>query len=176
MSAVMLTGFMGTGKTTVGRALAARLQKPFVDTDEQVERLAGCSIAAIFATKGEAHFRALERRVVAETAQQDAVVATGGGAIVDPLNYQHMHAAGTIVCLTADVDVLVARTASDTTRPLLPAAERRARIAALLAERAGAYAQADAVIDTSQRSIAAVVEEIVSFLCHRRDRREGGES
>ena len=112
MSVVTLTGFMGTGKTTVGRLLADRLHKPFVDTDARIEQVEGCSVAAIFATKGEPYFRTLERRVVAAAVAEDAVVATGGGAIVDAENYRRMHAAGPIVCLTADTEVISANSTS----------------------------------------------------------------
>ena len=161
---VILTGFMGTGKTTVGRRLAQRLGKQFVDTDEQIEQLEGRSIAAIFATDGEAYFRALERRVVAAAMQMDAVVATGGGAIADSANLERMRAAGPIICLTADLEVILQRTAADTSRPLLGDTARRERISELLGQRAAAYARADVSIDTSQRSIDAVLDDIVTFL------------
>ncbi len=97
---VILTGFMGTGKTTVGQRLAQRLGKASVDTDECIEQLEGRPIAAIFGSDGEAYFRALERRVVVEAVRKDAVVATGGGAIVDPITLARMRAAGAIEILT----------------------------------------------------------------------------
>jgi len=172
MSSVILTGFMGTGKTTIGRLLAERLHVRFIDTDARIEELEGRSVAAVFAEEGEPYFRAVERRVIAEAVQTDAVVATGGGAIVDPVNYRCMHAAGPIVCLTADPDVIFARTATDNGRPLLNNGERRARITELLAERAAAYAQADITVDTSHADVRATVDEILARL---RDstRREG---
>jgi shikimate kinase len=166
MSIVTLTGFMGTGKTTVGRLLADRLGKPFVDTDQRIEQLEGCPVASIFATKGEPYFRTLERRVVAAAVTEDAVVATGGGAIVDAENYRYMHTAGPIVCLTADVDVILERTANDSTRPLLDRGARASRVRQLLAARAVAYGQADLTIDTSRRTAEAVVDEILAFLRH----------
>ena len=161
---VILTGFMGTGKTTVGRRLAQRLDKQFVDTDQQIEELEGRSIALIFTTEGEAYFRAVERGAVARAVQMDAVVATGGGAIVDPTNLERMRTAGPIICLTADVDVIMQRTAADTSRPLLDDRERRARVTDLLSQRAAAYAQADVTIDTSNRSVEAVLDDILAFL------------
>jgi shikimate kinase len=161
---VSLTGFMGTGKTTVGRLLAQRLRKPFIDSDERIEQLEGCSVATLFADRGEPNFRALERQVVADAVQTDAVVATGGGAIVDPVTYQRMHEAGPIVCLVADVETILRRTAADRTRPLLENGERRTRISQLLSERAAAYARADVTVDTTGRDVEAVLEDILSFL------------
>jgi len=164
MSVVTLTGFMGTGKTTVGQRLAQRLSKPFIDTDTRIEKLAGVSVAAIFADRGEPYFRTLEKQVIAEVACADAVVATGGGAIVNPENYACLHAAGPIVCLQADAEVIVARTGTDTSRPLLGSGERRARVRQLLAERAPAYALADLTIDTSHCDVETIVNDIVTFL------------
>ena len=166
MSAVILTGFMGTGKTTIGRLLAERLHQPFIDTDARIEQLEGATVATIFAQKGEPYFRQLERRVVADALTHDAVVATGGGAIVDPENCRRMRAAGAIICLSAAVDVILGRTAG-ASRPLLPPAERRARICELLAARAAAYAQADLTVDTSSRSAQDVAQEIIAFLRQR---------
>lgn len=162
----MLTGFMGTGKTTVGRVLAERLRKPFIDTDARIEEAEGCSIAVLFATKGEPYFRSRERQTVADAVREDAIVATGGGAIVDADNFACMRAAGPIVCLAADPEVIVQRTGGSA-RPLLETADRRARVSQLLAERAAVYARADLTIDTSHRTVAAVVEEILSFLHSR---------
>ena len=161
---VILTGFMGTGKTTVGRRLAQTLGKQFLDTDQQIEDLEGRSVAAIFAADGEAYFRAVERRVVAQAVQMDAVVATGGGAIADTTNLERMRAAGPIICLTADVEEILQRTGADESRPLLGDGEPRARVSQLLSQRAAAYAQADVIIDTSHRSVDAVLDDILAFL------------
>ena len=166
MTTVILTGFMGTGKTSIGQRLATRLGAPFVDTDALVERAAGRSVAAIFAADGEAAFRSAERRAVSEALDVPrAVVATGGGAIADPVNLVALRAAAPIVCLTARPDVILRRARhSGPTRPLLQGADPAARIAALLAERAPAYAQADHTIDTSDRSPEQIVATIVDLL------------
>lgn len=166
MTIVVLTGMMGTGKTSVGERLAARLGAPFVDTDALVERAAGRSVAAIFARDGEAAFRAAERRAIAEAlATPGAVVATGGGAIVDAGNLAALRAAAPIVCLTAHPDVILRRArAAGPSRPLLQGDDPAGRIAALLAERAAAYGQADLRIDTSQRPLDDVVAEVLGFL------------
>ncbi|MGD9764052.1 MAG: shikimate kinase [Candidatus Binatia bacterium] len=171
MTTVVLTGFMGTGKTRVGEQLAARLRVPFVDTDALVEKAEGRSVAAIFAADGEAAFRAAERRAIAAAvAVPAAVVATGGGAIADPANLAALRAAAPIVCLAARPDVILARARkAGPTRPLLQGDDAAARITALLAERAPAYAQADATIDTSDQGVEAVVEAIVEFLRRRHE-------
>ena len=169
MTIVVLTGMMGTGKTSVGERLAAQLGAAFVDTDVLVERAAGRSVAAIFASDGEAAFRAAEKRAIREALTVPrAVVATGGGAIVDAENLAALRAAAPVICLTARPDVILARArAAGPTRPLLQDADPAARIAALLAARAPAYAQADLTIDTSARALADVVADVVAFLRRR---------
>ncbi|MBX3025750.1 AAA family ATPase [bacterium] len=171
MTIVVLTGMMGTGKTAVGERLATRLGAAFVDTDALVERAAGRSVAEIFATAGEAAFRAAERRAIADAlAVPRAVVSTGGGAIVDPDNLAALRAAAPIVCLTARPEVILERArAARVVRPLLQGDDPAARLAALLAERAAAYAQADLTLDTSGRGVDDVVADVLAFL-----RRRGG--
>jgi shikimate kinase len=163
---VFLTGFMGTGKTAVGAALARRLGRRFVDLDDEIERSAGLTIAAIFARFGEREFRRRERQALALVAVLDgAIVATGGGTVVDRGNRAAMHTAGRIVCLTADVDVILARVGGGKDRPLLAAAsDRAARVQELLTERAEAYADADLKIDTSGKTIAFVCQEVTDGL------------
>lgn len=166
MTTVILTGMMGTGKSSVGQRVAAQLGAPFVDTDALVEEAAGCSVAEIFARDGEAAFRAAERRAIAAAlARPRAVVATGGGAIVDPDTRAALRAAAPIVCLTARPEVILRRArAAGPTRPLLQGDDPAGRIAALLAERAPAYAEADLTIDTSTRPLDDVVAEVLGFL------------
>jgi shikimate kinase len=165
MATVVLTGFMATGKTSVGERLAKRLSRPFVDTDRLVERAEGRSIEAIFATDGEAYFRAAERRAIDEAlGVGGAVIATGGGAIVDPQNFAALHSAAPIVCLTARAEILAARARAMGNRPLLAGRDPRPQIDRLLAERAPAYARADLIIDTSDRTVDEVVDQIVEYL------------
>ncbi len=176
MTTVVLTGFMGTGKTSVGERLAARLGARFVDTDALVEQAEGRSVAAIFAADGEAAFRAAERRAIAAAlAEPHAVVATGGGAVTDPQTLATLRAAAPLVCLTAPPEVILARVqAAGPTRPLLQDPEPAARIRALLAERAAAYGAADLTVDTAAQPIDAVVDTIAAFLQARG--RTGGEA
>lgn len=151
---VFLTGFMGVGKTRVGRILARQLGRCFLDTDLMVEQRAGKSISEIFAAEGEARFRQLEHACVLETCQRpDAVVALGGGAITRADNIAAVRCAGVLVCLKADVDTIFARVRRRSNRPLLagltPPAQR-AKIKFLLRERAPYYEQAHLALYTTQ--------------------------
>jgi shikimate kinase len=152
---VILAGFMGTGKTEVGRRLAISLGWTFVDTDALVESVAGRSISAIFADEGEAAFRAREREAVTRAcAMPAAVVAVGGGALLDPENRRRLLAAGPVICLRAQPGELARRLGAARDRPLLNGEgtatedQRLARIEALLAERAPVYALATHAVDT----------------------------
>jgi len=162
---IILTGFMGTGKTEVGRRLARTLGRTFVDTDRLVEMKAGRRVAEIFATQGEAAFRALEREAVTEAcAIPDAVVATGGGALLDRDNRRRLAAAGPIVCLTASPEEILRRIPDASSRPLLASAktksERLERIQSLLAARESAYASATHAIDTTGLTVDQVVDRV----------------
>ncbi|OFV87391.1 MAG: hypothetical protein A3J75_01900, partial [Acidobacteria bacterium RBG_16_68_9] len=151
MATVVLTGFMGTGKTRIGQELARRLGRPFIDTDELIERAEGRPTSEVFAKRGEPYFRNVERKAVVQAvASSDAVIATGGGAIGDPEILACLQAAGPIVCLTASPEVILARTPAGSAgdiRPLLKGGSPRQRIAELLAARAPAYAGAELTVD-----------------------------
>ena len=163
---IILAGFMATGKSSVGKRLAARLGQEFVDLDALIEARAGMAIPAIFRAQGEAAFRALESQAArAVAARQGCVVATGGGAIVDPENLRAFQQSGVVITLTADVETILGRIGEGSDRPMLRDADKRERIQLLMAERAPAYARADFVVDTSSKNVAGVVEEIVVLLC-----------
>ncbi len=151
---IFLTGFMGVGKTRVGRILAQQLGRSFLDTDRMIEQRAGKTIAEIFADEGEAHFRQLERDCVLETCQRpDAIVALGGGAVTRADNVEAVRCAGILVCLKADVDTIFARVSRRTNRPLLAGLDpqaQRAKIESLLRERAPFYDQAHIELYTTQ--------------------------
>ncbi|MCE2484371.1 MAG: shikimate kinase [Desulfurellaceae bacterium] len=160
---IILTGFMGTGKTQVGRRLAKRLGWRFIDTDLIIEQELGTSIRQLFAEKGEAYFRGQERRVIARVCQdQRCVIATGGGAIVDPANAQQLQNSGLLICLTATPEVIFARVRGNTDRPLLQAEDPLSTIRSLLARRSDAYARAQLTIDTSQQSVEQVVAVVLN--------------
>jgi shikimate kinase len=170
VASIILTGFMATGKSEVGRRLAHRLGRPFVDTDALVQDAAGRSVAEVFATEGEARFRALERdAVVRACAITDAVVATGGGTLIDAENRARLAAAGTIVCLTASPEVILERAGDDGSRPLLGGANgnKLQRIRDLLDERAGAYRSAAHAVDTTGLTVDEVVDRVGTLVAAR---------
>ncbi len=153
---IVLVGFMGTGKSTVGREVAGRLGRPFVDTDALVAARAGLPIPQIFALHGEEAFRDLEAQVVAEVAARPGqVIATGGGALLRPENVSRLRERGRLILLTASPEVILERLSRNglSERPLLfgalTPAERLERIRSLLRGREEAYAQADARVDTT---------------------------
>lgn len=164
---VWLVGMMGAGKSTVGPVLAARLHRAYVDTDAEIERSAGCSVAEIFDREGEAAFRARERELIDALAGSDAVVSLGGGAIAQAGMQERLARAGTVVYLRARADTLLARLGSCLDRPLLrdlPPAQREGRIAALLDARKGAYESAGIVVDTDAGRVPDLVEELLERL------------
>jgi 3-dehydroquinate synthase len=159
---VWLVGMMGAGKSTVGRGLARRLGRRFVDTDLEVERSAGASVAEIFAREGEPAFRRREREAI-EHVDGGAVVALGGGAIQQPGAREHLAGTGTVVYLRARPETLLARVGDPDSRPLLAglAPERRLeRLRELLAERRAAYESASIVLDTDAIPAAEVIEAL----------------
>jgi shikimate kinase len=164
MARLILTGFMGTGKTEVGRRLARTTSRAFVDTDNLVEVTVGHTIPEIFATEGEAGFRVHEREAVRQAvAVPDAIVATGGGALLDPESRRLLLGAGPVVCLTATAEEILRRVRGGADRPLLAGttdSERLAKIRDLLAARETTYRMATHQIDTTGRSIDDVAGEI----------------
>ncbi|MCB0996126.1 MAG: shikimate kinase [Acidimicrobiales bacterium] len=160
---VVLTGFMGTGKSTVGRVVADRLGFEFVDTDHLIEARHG-PIPEIFAAQGEAAFRELEHEVATELAERSSVVvSTGGRLLLDPRNVAPLSETGRVVCLTASVDTILARVSADGLgeRPLLSGEDPRGRIEQLLSDRAPAYACFTQVI-TDGLAAEEVADEVLA--------------
>ncbi len=154
-------GFMGTGKTSVGRTLAYALGLAFVDMDQIIEERAGKPISRIFAEEGEPHFRGLERSLVVElSAQSGLVVACGGGVVLNPDNILDYSRTGLVVCLTATPETIFERTARATHRPLLEQQDRFQRIVDLLEKRRALYASIPLQIDTTHLSTPQVSEII----------------
>lgn len=161
---LILAGFMGTGKSALGRQLAKRWRRPFIDTDDLVEKLAGRSIADIFAEHGEEHFRALERKVVEELLPEyGAVIACGGGLVVPPGMGALVRSKGVVITLFASVDTILRRTAGNSRRPLLRGDDPEARIRELMKKREQAYMKAGIAVYTDGRSLqqlCVIVERV----------------
>jgi shikimate kinase len=167
---VVLTGFMGTGKTSVGRRLAGELGVEFLDTDDLIENEARMPIKDIFGKFGEGHFRELEREVIkrVSSTMDGLVLSTGGGAIIDGTNRNRLKSWGKVICLTASVETILARVGDQDERPLLSGGEKRRSIERLLKGREPFYNESDLVIDTTTRGIDEVVSEIKGFLKGKR--------
>lgn len=160
MGHVWLIGMMGTGKTSVGRALAERLALPFYDTDATVAANAGMPIVEIFEHPGEPQFRDMERRAVRAIAPQaDGVVSTGGGVVLDPLNVELMRGSGTTVLLDVAVDILVARVADAADRPMVSGDPERL-VREIASARAESYRRAADIVVDGVGSVEVVVDRV----------------
>ncbi len=154
---------MGAGKTTIGRQLARLTGKTFYDSDHEIEARTGVRIPVIFEIEGEAGFRVRESEMIAELATlPNIVLATGGGAVLNPNNRQVLANHGTVIYLRAGIDDILARTQHDKNRPLLQTANPRAKLEALFAQRDPLYREvADVVIDTSRQNINTLVHRLL---------------
>ena len=161
-SNLILIGFMGTGKTSLGKLLAEKLGRGFIDIDQKIEQDAGLSIPQIFEKYGEKYFRELEKNAVKEiTQRRGLVIATGGGTIKDEENLRLLKSSGVIVCLTTEPEEILRRTERRGERPMLDAEEDRlTTIKKLLAERQQFYSQADYTIDTTDWSPLQIMNDI----------------
>ena len=165
---IVLVGLMGAGKTTVGRRLAAALALPFIDADDEIERAAGLPVAEIFARHGEPDFRRGERLVIARLLQGPPhVLATGGGAFVDPETRALVRAHAISVWLRADIDVLMRRVEKRDNRPLLHNGDPRAVMERLMAQRHPLYAEADVTVDSNNAPHGAAVLQVLQALAQR---------
>jgi shikimate kinase len=161
---VFLVGMMGAGKTTVGRQLAKRLGKTFYDADREIEARTGVSVAVIFDIEGETGFRKREAEAIEQlTALDDIVLATGGGAVLDPRNREHLKSRGFVIYLHALPGVLWQRTRSDKSRPLLQGGDPRERLESLYAERDPLYRDvADLVVETGRQGIGPLLSQVLA--------------
>ena len=164
---IFLIGLMGTGKTTVGRQLARKLKMEFFDSDRVIEERTGADIPLIFEKEGEAGFRKREAAIIDElTQKQNIILATGGGAVLDPLNREHLSSRGTVFYLKSSLKTLVERTSKDKNRPLLHADEpAEVILQRLLDQRGPLYEEtADYIIETANNSIHSVIHAIIKHL------------
>lgn len=163
-SNIALIGFMGTGKTTVGKLLAEKLGKGFIEVDELVAKRAGKPIPRIFKEDGEPRFRELEIELTKEAAEmKNKVISCGGGVVLNKINIDRLEENAIVILLTASSEVILKRTSDDNERPLLNSSSRLERIEELLEFREPFYkSAADLVIDTTELQINGVVSEIIN--------------
>lgn len=169
---LVLVGLMGAGKSTIGRRLAKEIGWRFVDSDEEIEAAAGCSIADIFSMHGEAIFRDLEKRVIQRLlGEAPLVLATGGGAWMQEPVREMIKQKATSVWLRAELNVLTDRVSKRTHRPLLETGDKRSILDRLMQERYPVYALADFVVDSSDGPHDRVVERVIATLEQKGDAR-----
>lgn len=173
MRNIVLIGFMGCGKSAVGRRLAARLKYKHVDTDNEIEKVTGKTVAQIFAKYGPIRFRSEETLLLKKIAgKRNLVISTGGGMVMNPENVQLLKKDGILIHLHADEDVIYKRVKGKRNRPLLNRGNLKQRIHELMAERRAAYQVADLTIDTGKHSIDEVVDLIIGYLEERNSKIE----
>lgn len=165
-SILSLVGLPGSGKSTVGRQLARRLQLPFLDSDRVIEQRLGCSIREFFESEGEQRFRDIEAAVLDELTQlPSGILSTGGGAVLRPQNRQHLRQRTRVVYLRSSPDELFRRLRNDKNRPLLQVADPLGRLRDLYAQRHPLYQQvAHCTVDTGRPSVSALVRSILQQL------------
>src|SRR3989338_4223173 len=163
---IVLIGLMGSGKSAIGRTIAKKLGRRFIDTDRYIERKAGKTVAEIFQTDGESAFRNFEKESIKKISQYvGIVIATGGGAIKDPENFAYLKESGWIIALYASPETLYKRIEGKRIRPLLLNQEDPVKkLEEILNERKTMYAQADFQVDTEGKEIDQIAEEIIDLL------------
>jgi shikimate kinase/3-dehydroquinate synthase len=163
---IFLIGLMGAGKTTIGRALAKKLNRPFFDSDHEIEARTGARVATIFEIEGEASFRKREAETIRELGNQEGIVlATGGGAVLHPETRAFLRETPTVIYLHASIGHLLQRTSRDKNRPLLQTADPRKKLEELFTQRDPYYREvADLVIETGNASLSSLVQLIISKL------------
>jgi len=164
MRNIVLTGFMGTGKTEVGKELSRLLSMRLIDVDYEIEQAEAMSIKDIFLEKGESYFREIEAEIIRKYAEEKKlIIATGGGAVLREENLAALRKNGAIFCLTARPETILDRTSRNDGRPLLQGDERMEKIRNLLSGRGPLYDQAGIMIDTENKTPLQIAEEIVGI-------------
>lgn len=165
-SNIFLVGLMGSGKTTIGRALAKKLNLRFVDADQEIEARTGASIPLIFEIEGEASFRQREADVIRDlTEQQGIVLATGGGAVMNEQSRHYLRERGIVIYLRASVGSILQRTSHDRNRPLLQTADPKAKIEELSRQRTPLYQElAHITVETGRPNVQSVLQNILAQL------------
>jgi len=166
---IVLTGMMGTGKTDVGKMLSRKLNMEYISTDQIIEKDVGMTIPEIFKGKGESYFREVETKAIKCVAMLDNfVIDTGGGVVLKKENMEELEKNGVVICLTATPEVIMKRTSKTDYRPLLNVSDREDEINKILRKRQQFYNRCSKMIDTSNKRIEEVVNEIIDFLSERR--------
>jgi len=164
MRNIVLTGFMGTGKSAVGKEISRRLSLRFIDIDHEIEKAEAMPIKDIFAKKGETYFREIETEMIRKfSAEKKVIIATGGGAVLREENLAALRENGTIFCLAARPETIHDRTGRNDDRPLLKGDDRMRKIIELLSSRSLLYAQAGIIIDTDDKTPLQVADEIIGI-------------
>ena len=173
---IFLVGLMGAGKTTVGRALSKRLGLRFIDSDQEIEARTGATIPLIFEIEGEESFRRREAEVIRDlTAEKGIVLATGGGAILDPESRNYLKTRGTVIYLRASINSILHRTGSDRNRPLLQTDDPRKKLEELAKQRDPLYSEvASLVIDTGRPNVHSVLQVILAQLDAKKSKGDVG--
>lgn len=174
---IVMVGLMGAGKTSVGRALAHHLGVPFIDSDKEIERAAGCSVVDIFAMYGEKEFRRVERQVVdrlIDSPPRVKVISTGEGAFITPEIRERVLKDAVSIWLKADLDLLVKRTKFRDTRPQLLNNDSKKILAQLIAERYNTYAMANITVETFDESLHKTLTKVVDALTHNQKEQNNG--
>lgn len=165
---IVLIGFMGVGKTSIGKRLAEIFQMEFIDTDKEIEKLTGMTISQIFARHGEVRFRSEEHLIVTKVANRtNCVISTGGGAVLDDENVKALRKNGILICLTASPEVIQERVSKRGGRPLLQKDKSTTKITQMMEERKEFYARADFSVDTTKLTLEETVEQILAQLKDR---------
>ncbi len=168
---IVLVGLMGSGKSAVGRTIAKKLNRRFIDTDRHIERRVGKTIADIFSSEGEESFRNYEKEIIKKVSQYvGIVIATGGGAIKDPENFKYLKESGWIVALCASPEVLYKRIAGKRTRPLIANEEDPVKVLEeIYNQRKTMYSQADFQINTEDKEINEIADEVIELLNFKKE-------
>lgn len=164
MKAIYLTGFMGSGKTTVAEALSKELGVPAIDTDEHITKMQNKTISAIFEEEGEKAFRAYETASLENLPCENIIISTGGGIVLNEKNRSYMKQKGTLIYLHCEPDEIVKRLEDDTTRPILAGGNKQNKVKTIFAKRLPLYREAEYEIETTNRTVKDIVADICSII------------